>query len=257
MDRLFNIQQYLKYKIDGKTEYYLHSPFAYNYYMEVLNDKAEYSYYKPAEELRNNLLHSSVDVFIEDFGTRKNRREKVAAIAKRVSINQKYGRLLARMVQYFAPANIIELGTHLGIGTCYLGADGHTPVISIEGSNELHKLARENIAKSGFQNIELISGTFEDKLPSALQKAGKAGLIFFDGNHSSAPTLQYFNQCLQYADEHTIMIFDDIYWSRDMAQAWQTIKAHPQVTITIDLFRMGLVFLRKEKLAKEDFMLLF
>jgi predicted O-methyltransferase YrrM len=257
MDRSFYIQQYLSYRLKGKTEYYLHSPFAYDYYMKVLNDKAEYNYYKPAEALRNNMLLSNAEVFIEDFGTGTDRKEKVSTITKRVAISPKYGRLIARTVQYFAPHNIIELGTHLGLSTCYLGAATANTLKSIEGSKELHALAKTNIAQSGLNNIELLNGRFEDILPSVLNKLGKAGLIFFDGNHASAPTLQYFNQCLEYVDENTIMIFDDIYWSRDMAQAWQTIKAHPRVTITFDLFRMGLVFFRKEKLAKEDFMLLF
>jgi hypothetical protein len=40
-----------------------------------------------------------------------------------------------------------------------------------------------------------------------------------------------------------------------MTRAWNKIKADDTVTLTIDLYRMGWVFFRKEKLAKEDFVL--
>jgi hypothetical protein len=52
------------------------------------------------------------------------------------------------------------------------------------------------------------------------------------------------------------MIFDDIYWSLGMKEAWQEIKAHKDVTVTIDLFWIGLVFVRKGQ-VKEDFMIRF
>jgi hypothetical protein len=48
------------------------------------------------------------------------------------------------------------------------------------------------------------------------------------------------------------MIFDDIYWSKGMKEAWAQIKAHPEVSVSIDLFGIGLVFVRKGQ-VKEDF----
>ena len=39
-----------------------------------------------------------------------------------------------------------------------------------------------------------------------------------------------------------------------MEEAWAAIKAHTKVTVTIDLFHFGLVFLRKEQ-QREDFVL--
>jgi hypothetical protein len=39
-----------------------------------------------------------------------------------------------------------------------------------------------------------------------------------------------------------------------MEAAWEEIKKHPKVTVTVDLFFFGLVFFRKEQ-AKEGFIL--
>jgi hypothetical protein len=35
-----------------------------------------------------------------------------------------------------------------------------------------------------------------------------------------------------------------------MEEAWETIKAHERVTVTIDLYNMGLVFLRREQVPE-------
>jgi hypothetical protein len=54
---------------------------------------------------------------------------------------------------------------------------------------------------------------------------------------------------------NTVLIFDDIYWSKGMTDAWTTIKQNENVRLTIDIFQLGFVFFRTERLAKEDFML--
>ena len=40
-----------------------------------------------------------------------------------------------------------------------------------------------------------------------------------------------------------------------MERAWEAIKAHPDVTLTVDLFYIGLVFFRKKQ-PKQHFWLL-
>ena len=81
-------------------------------------------------------------------------------------------------------------------------------------------------------------------------------MFFIDGNHRKNPCLQYFYQCLQHIHNDSVLIFDDIHWSGEMEQAWKEIQDHPSVTVTIDLFRMGLVFFKKG-LSKEDFIIHF
>jgi predicted O-methyltransferase YrrM len=81
-------------------------------------------------------------------------------------------------------------------------------------------------------------------------------LIFFDGNHKKEPTLAYFGQCLQHIHPDTVLIIDDIHWSQGMTDAWNTIRCHSRVKVSIDLYHMGIVFF-KEELSKEDFTLRF
>jgi hypothetical protein len=79
-------------------------------------------------------------------------------------------------------------------------------------------------------------------------------MIYFDGNHSKKATLEYFNSLLPTIKNESYWIFDDINWSKDMNDAWQIIKNHPEVSVSIDTFRWGIIFFRKEQ-AKENFVI--
>ncbi|HEX9151561.1 MAG TPA: class I SAM-dependent methyltransferase, partial [Flavobacterium sp.] len=79
-------------------------------------------------------------------------------------------------------------------------------------------------------------------------------LIYFDGNHSKIATLNYFELLLPTITNESVWIFDDIHWSSAMEEAWEIIKKHPKVTVTIDTFQWGLVFFRREQ-EKEHFVI--
>jgi hypothetical protein len=53
------------------------------------------------------------------------------------------------------------------------------------------------------------------------------------------------------------MIFDDIHWSEGMEKAWLEIKKNKEVSCTIDLFFVGVVFFRKEFKEKLEFSIRF
>ena len=105
-------------------------------------------------------------------------------------------------------------------------------------------------------NINLIQGTFEEKFLSTLTEIKQVDFLYLDGNHRLKPTLEYFITCLPFLHENSIVVLDDIYWSSEMKQAWTEIKTHPSVTLSIDLFRIGILFFRKDR-HKAHFRLYF
>jgi predicted O-methyltransferase YrrM len=152
---------------------------------------------------------------------------------------------------------MLKLGTSLGISTAYLAmGNPHGQVTTIEGCPETAAAAANNFRILGLANIRQETGPFEEILPGLLGNLGNVDLFFIDGNHRKQPSLQYFHQCLQHIHDDSILILDDIHGSGEMEQAWDEIKQHPSVTLTIDLFRMGLVFFRKG-LSREDFIIHF
>ena len=79
-------------------------------------------------------------------------------------------------------------------------------------------------------------------------------MIVFDGNHRKEPTIDFFNRLVDIATSETVFIFDDIHWSKEMEEAWESIKADKRVRVTIDLFIFGVVLFRNE-MSRQHFVL--
>jgi len=186
-----------------------------------------------------------------------NAAKTIKSLAKHSAKPTKYARLLFRLVNHFQPDHVIELGTSLGISSAYMAsARSQTDVITIEGCPEIAAIAMKNNKELELKNIDQLVGNFDEVLPAILNKLEKVDFVFFDGNHRKKPTLRYFQWCTQKAHENSVFIMDDIYWSEEMKEAWEEIKNDNRVTVTIDLFFMGIVFFRKEQ-VKQHFMIKF
>jgi predicted O-methyltransferase YrrM len=238
----------------------IHSPFVFHFIQQVLNDKTNYPEYKTVEDLRHLLLRDSRIIFVNDLGAGSaitNRAQRsVASIAKNAAKPPRYAQLLFRMVRFFKPENIIELGTSLGITTSYLAlANPATTVITLEGAPAIIEIAKTDFELLSVENIQVVSGSFDETLPTLLEQTTKIDFVFIDGNHLQQPTERYFNWLLEKATNDTVLVFDDIHWSDEMEAAWKTIQQHPAVTATIDLFFIGIVFFRNEFRQKEHFVI--
>lgn len=247
---------------DNGNGHGVHSPFVFDFIVHVLNDKTGYPAYGRVEGLRRQLLTDEQLLTVEDFGAGSalghTRQRKVAAIARHAAKSRKLSQLLFRIAHYYRPATILELGTSLGVSSAYLAmAHPGAKVVTGEGSGAVAEKARANFQQLALNNIQLVQGNFDDTLPAMLQQLGPVGLAFLDGNHRLEPTLRYFEQILSHTGEQSIVILDDIHWSDGMEQAWQQVKEHPAVTLTIDLFFVGLVFFRKDFKVKQHFSIRF
>jgi len=124
-------------------------------------------------------------------------------------------------------------------------------ITSLEGCGETAAVAKNMFTQYELNQIEVIEGDFKDTLEDTLNESF-FDLIYFDGNHSKEATIHYFEQCLPSAHNDTLFLFDDIHWSPEMEAAWEEIKQHEQVTVSIDTFQWGFLFFRKEQ-QKEHF----
>ncbi len=240
----------------------IHSPFVFDFISNVLSDKKKYLHYDAIEKVRNDLLRNNRMIEVEDFGAGSSvissNKRAVKSIARSSLKNKKFSQLLFRIVNYYKPKTIVELGTSLGITTAYLASADHSPTVySMEGANNIISIAQGTFHRLSIKNIELTKGNFDETLPGLLSKIETVDLAFVDGNHRKEPTIHYFNWLQEKSNEHSVFIFDDIHWSAGMEEAWKQILQHHAVTLTIDLFFVGLVFFNKDLKAKQHFVIRF
>jgi predicted O-methyltransferase YrrM len=253
---LLFVWRFVIHRIKSVTEHNVNSTFITDLILQVINVNVEYYAYEAIENLRGQLLKSNKTVSIIDLGAggnsdRKPVLKKIKDIVHSSAKDSKNAQLLFRLVNHFQPKNIVELGTNLGISTAYLAKGNRKAnVITIEGSKNLASIAKDNFKHLKLKNTTQVVGDFDEVLKEVLGDNETLDFVFFDGNHRKAPTLKYFEMCLEKANENTVFVFDDIYWSAEMVEAWEAIKKHKQVTITIDTFYMGLVFFGKEQVEK-------
>jgi len=252
----------LQYLWNSKGPHRVHSPFVYNLYMNQILDDRNYYIYEEIEAIRKQLLKSDDAINWTEFGAGKsirsnNYKRRISHLAKSSLAPPKYARLLHRLSIHFSPKITLELGTCLGITSLYLAkSNSLAEVYTIEANKECAEIAKSSFNKLAATNIQLIQGQFSEMLPDFLKGDIILDFIFIDGDHTYESTVNNVNQLIPHLTNNSVLILDDIYWSSEMNKAWQYVKQLPQVTVTIDIYRMGIVFFHQGQ-SKEHFTLRF
>jgi predicted O-methyltransferase YrrM len=256
---LFQIKSYLKFLWYSKNEHAVHSPFVFNMITKCFYDKKTKPEYAILEEYRKSLLANTSTIEVTDFGAGskvfQSNNRVVAQIAATAGISKKRAELLFRISAYFEAESILEIGTSLGLATTALSLGSKkAKITTLEGCPETAKIAQNQFQEFELANITSVVTQFESYLNDLKFETVNFKLIFFDGNHSKKATLDYFEKLLCTVTNDTVWIFDDIHWSAGMEEAWEIIKLHPRVTVTLDTFQWGFVFFRREQ-PKEHFII--
>lgn len=253
--------KFLLYRLKSFRLHGVHSPFVFDLYQNVILHDGFFQFFAEIEATRQRLLKSEVSIEITDYGAgskgAKLKSRKLKDIAH-VSVKPaKYGQLLFRIINYYQPATILELGTSLGITTAYLAtARQQSNIFTFEGCPNLAAQATQNLQQLKIKNIKIAVGNLDETLSPFIAQMPAVDFVYFDGNHRYEPTMRYFETCLEKHTENSIFVLDDIYWSEEMEKAWKEICRHPAVTLSIDLFQLGLIFFRQQQ-PKQHFTLWF
>ncbi len=256
---LFQIKSYLKFLWQSKNEHAVHSPFVFNLITKCFYDKESKPEYATLKKYRNSLLENKNTIEVKDFGAGskvfKSNTRQISKIAKTAGISPRRAELLFRITNYFQTNTILEIGTSLGLATSALAlGNPKAKIISLEGCANTMAMAKNQLQLFNLKNVECITTEFNNYLQICNLQPATCNLIYFDGNHSKKATLEYFELLLPTICNETLWIFDDIHWSSEMEKAWEIIKNHPNVTVTIDTFQWGMVFFRQEQ-PKEHFVI--
>ena len=190
---LFLFKAYFKFLWNSKNEHGVHSPFVFDLVTKCFYDKTKYPEY--------SLL--------------KN--------------NSKRARLFFRIIRYFKPKTILEIGNPTELDTNLFSSE----IILIEDF-EKNKVSKND------KTFDFRLSTFD--------------FIYFNQNESQKTTIAYFELLLPTITNDSVWIINDIHKSNENENTWDIIKKHPKVKVTIDTFHFGIVFFRVEQ-EKEHFVI--
>lgn len=237
--------------------YGIHSPFVYDFHRKVLHQKGKSDTLNSIRKYRRKIRKSRQSIRTHDLGTGGNFTSSdslaIGKAERTISIPHKYGKLLYRMINHYSLENVLEVGTGIGISSLYLGsARAGKAIHTIEGCPEKVALAEQLFAGFNLNHVYCHNGSFEDLLPGVLERFDPPDMVFLDGNHTREATRKYLETILPCLHNDSILVLDDIHWSKEMEQTWIELQEDKRVTVTIDLFRLGIVFFKKE-LSRQNF----
>lgn len=240
---------FLQYFLKAKKRHNIHSPFVYEMSDQCFRKPISNADHQIMLDQKRLLSNIKDTITITDFGAGSKHlgnERKISEIFKISRSHKKYATALYQLSQHYQPKRILELGTSLAWGTLHLHLGFKDAQIdTVEGCPETFDVAKSffPVASNAIQFHNALFDYFIARLtPNHIYD-----LIFIDGHHNGAALLKYMELLKPYTHNHTIWILDDIRWSVDMWEAWQSIARDENFHVTIDLLRMGIVVQRIEQ----------
>ena len=150
-------------------------------------------------------------------------------------INSKRLKLIYRIINRYKSENILEIGNSNHLNSTFLSnIQLKTNVFFCNvKTNEISEIKTQ-------KNIQSESFDF----------------AFYDIKKNDSLKLSDFMNHLKYFHNNSIVAINNIHQSKEMEEVWRKIITQKEVTISINLFFIGLVFFRKEQ-VKENFIIRF
>ena len=247
------VLEYIKYRLNAKYLHGVHSPFVYDFMKNAMGIDIKEQHQKEILQCISNVNSNKKEIIVQDYGAKSKKLRGKRSVREIFKTSSSYGRnalLLYRISNYFKPKRILELGTSIGIGSLHLHLGYPSAhITSVEGCQETFNLAKQNLEST---NIELMNSTFYDYIKSLNEET--FDLIFIDGHHDGEALKYYLKLLSDYIHNDTIIVLDDIRWSKSMFNAWNKIKLEKKYHLSMDFFRMG-VLMKRPQQEKEHFIL--
>lgn len=236
----------------------VHSPFVFNLITKVIEERRPYYRFDTIEMERRKLLYCSDRVTYPD--RRHNNRLRTCTVARMVqreAISRKKGMLLFRLVTYFGSRNIVQVGMGAGISTLYLTsyATG-LKCVALEALPAFAGIAAKLLNKQSRNPVDIREGEYAALLPAALGGLPQVDFVFFNTAHERHRNSLFFREAVTYVHPGTVFVFDGIAANKEMRAFWKEVRAHPAVTVSIDLDSVGLAFF-DPKLYKRNYIVYF
>jgi hypothetical protein len=219
-----SLQKFIKYckywltAANGKG-HGIHSPFVFKFVIDVLNDKRFFYAFDTIESIVNADLN-----------------------------NKKFNRLLFRITDYYQPKSILVIDETIGITTSYIAlANTSASVYSYFSQANNFQKANAVVTKCKADNCHFVTSITEKK---------QYDLVYVDALNYNQLN-EVLQQVLPLLYPQSILIINNISSSKEIEAQWLQLQTHSAVTLTINLFQIGLVFFRPENKIAQHFTIRF
>jgi len=234
------------YWCSAQSHLYIHAPFAFQLVKDVIYDEQPHAEYNNLLSLRHAQLNDRSPLSFAPAGALANGHmieNNVAQIARRYALPVKHAKLLLRLVKFLKPRTILETGTGTGFSAAALAlGNSNAAVYTVDAVQQLSDLARRHHRDAGIANVRYAVGDLDAALVDMAKKITPIDFVYLDANHTREATLRYFEGLLPHLSPNACIAVDDIHWSSGMKKAWLELTRRDSVSLSIDLFRLGLLF---------------
>ena len=242
--KLITIYNWIKHVFKAKKLKQIHSPFLYELCKKFSKpcsiDKSDINKLKL---LRKSYINNKSELVFNEIGSREGKIEStVSEVFKRTSKPISQAIRIAELASIFNEETILEMGTAFGSTTMAINmAAPKNKIISIEGVEQIAKIASETFKNNNLKNIDLKIGNFQQMLADVINQNNKISFAFIDGHHLKEPTLEYIKVLIPALSEKSAILIDDIYCSKSMAECWKELIDNNFFSVKIDFFHFGLL----------------
>jgi predicted O-methyltransferase YrrM len=253
---LYTQRKHLRFLLNAKNQHGVHSPFVYQLITKCFYQKIPKNLWENFQYAKQYIVNTNKNkrgtYFVTGPKIFKRNDLPASKILKVSGLSNKKAKILIKTIQYFKPKNILGIGASLSlvIAAIKTGTE-NAAITTLKRCSETTKIVEGLSEEIKFNGIEITNNKFLQTLSKCTQNK-QFDCIFFAGNQTKQASLNYFEECLKTIHNDSFFVFDGIYWTSEMQEAWSIIKKHSKVTVTIDLFHFGIIFFRKEQ-AKEHF----
>jgi predicted O-methyltransferase YrrM len=250
------ITRFINYYYKAQTIYNIHSPYLFALLSRMMDRNINYYDFENLHDLREYFKRQKLRFSGEDPGAGSSipgDNRSIRKIMKHAVSPAWKSEVFYRLLEFYQPKKILELGTSLGLNTLYLAhSNPDITVITIEGNPEIHRFASTLFKRLKMQNITAVCGNIDDHLESILQSDPDINCIIMDANHRLEPTLSYFELIKKHLSPG-LVIMDDIHWSPGMTEAWNKCRSEGNFNVDIDFYYFGLLLKSTQIKTRESF----
>ena len=246
----YQIKSRLNFLLKSSNQHGIHSPFVYDLITKCFYDKTPFSAYHNLKALRNELIYNQDLVKVKHYSEAskvfQSNHQKISTIVKSEGSSYKKQKQLYRITNYFKPKNVLELGTSVGLGSAAMAIASNNSIIkTVEVNKNISDIAKKVFKSYQLKNIQIDTSSFKDFFKKSNYE--NLDLVYLDGTCDKESTIENFNSLLKYSHNESVFIINNIYWIKEMTEAWNIIKKQKEITVSIDTFYWGFLFFRKEQ----------